>query len=63
MELDREHPDLKQSLLKSLANVQPRHLLDRRLNPPGAPGTPATDSEPTDAAPASPVIPLEALRR
>jgi hypothetical protein len=36
MELEREHPDLKQSLLKSLGNVQPRHLLDRRLNPPSA---------------------------
>jgi len=36
MELEREHPDLKQSLLKSLGNVQPRHLLDRRLNPPFA---------------------------
>ena len=34
MDLEREHPDLKQSLLKSLGNVQPRHLLDRRLNPP-----------------------------
>jgi tRNA 2-thiocytidine biosynthesis protein TtcA len=36
MELEREHPDVKQSLLKSLGNVQPRHLLDRQLNPPGA---------------------------
>ncbi len=36
MDLEREHPDLKQSLLKSLGNVQPRHLLDRRLNPPSA---------------------------
>ncbi len=31
MELEREHPDLKSSILKSLGNVQPRHLLDRRL--------------------------------
>jgi tRNA 2-thiocytidine biosynthesis protein TtcA len=37
MELEREHPGVKASLLKSLANVAPRHLLDRRLNPPGAP--------------------------
>ena len=36
MDLEREHPDVKQSLLKSLGNVQPRHLLDRRLNPPSA---------------------------
>lgn len=36
MDLEREHPDIKQSLLKSLSNVQPRHLLDRRLNEPVA---------------------------
>jgi tRNA 2-thiocytidine biosynthesis protein TtcA len=37
MELEREHPGVKASLLKALANVGPRHLLDRRLNPPDAP--------------------------
>lgn len=37
MELEREHPGVKASLLKSLGNVAPRHLLDRRLNPPNAP--------------------------
>ena len=37
MELEREHPGVKSSLLKALSNVAPRHLLDRRLNPPGAP--------------------------
>ena len=37
MELEREHPGVKASLLKALANVAPRHLLDRRLNPPDAP--------------------------
>jgi hypothetical protein len=26
---------VKQSMLKALANVAPRHLLDTRLNPPG----------------------------
>jgi hypothetical protein len=36
MELEREHPGVKASLLKSLSNVAPRHLLDRRLNPPDA---------------------------
>ena len=40
MDLEREHPDLKQSILKSIGNVHPRHLLDRRLNP--APSTAAT---------------------
>jgi tRNA 2-thiocytidine biosynthesis protein TtcA len=34
VELEREHPSVKQSMLKALANVAPRHLLDTRLNPP-----------------------------
>src|SRR5205085_8931503 len=34
MELEREHAGVKQSMLKALANVAPRHLLDSRLNPP-----------------------------
>jgi tRNA 2-thiocytidine biosynthesis protein TtcA len=34
-ELEREHPGVKNSMLKALANVAPRHLLDTRLNPPG----------------------------
>ena len=34
MEMEREHPGVKQSMLKALANVAPRHLLDTRLNPP-----------------------------
>jgi hypothetical protein len=29
-----EHPGVKQSMLKALSNVSPRHLLDTRLNPP-----------------------------
>jgi tRNA 2-thiocytidine biosynthesis protein TtcA len=32
-ELEREHPNVKSSMIKALANVMPRHLLDRRLNP------------------------------
>ena len=35
MELEREHPGVKQSMLTALGNVAPRHLLDTRLNPPG----------------------------
>jgi len=31
MDLEREHPHVKASLLKALTNVMPRHLLDRRL--------------------------------
>jgi len=34
MELEREHPGVKASMLKALGNVMPRHLLDTRLNPP-----------------------------
>ena len=32
-ELEVEHPDIKNSMIKALANVGPRHLLDRRLHP------------------------------
>jgi tRNA 2-thiocytidine biosynthesis protein TtcA len=32
-ELEVEHPEVKSSMIKALANVAPRHLLDRRLNP------------------------------
>jgi len=78
MDLEREHPDLKQSLLKSLGNVQPRHLLDRRLNPPSAAVAEPAVVAPAAAGPvvagpsfsspnhldtASPVIPLADLRR
>src|SRR6266540_4156213 len=34
MELEREHPGVKQSMLKALSNVVPKRLLDTRLNPP-----------------------------
>ena len=32
-ELEVEHPEVKSSMVRALANVAPRHLLDRRLNP------------------------------
>jgi tRNA 2-thiocytidine biosynthesis protein TtcA len=35
LDLEREHPGVKQSMLKALTNVMPRHLLDLRLNPSG----------------------------
>lgn len=36
MDLEVEHPGVKNSMLKALGNVAPRHLLDTRLNPPAA---------------------------
>jgi tRNA 2-thiocytidine biosynthesis protein TtcA len=35
MDLEVEHPGVKQSMIKALGNVMPRHLLDTRLNPSG----------------------------
>jgi tRNA 2-thiocytidine biosynthesis protein TtcA len=34
MDLEVEHAGVKQSMLKAMSNVAPRHLLDTRLNPP-----------------------------
>jgi tRNA 2-thiocytidine biosynthesis protein TtcA len=39
-ELEVEHPEIKNSMLRAAANVQPRHLLDRRL-------TSTPDAEPS----------------
>jgi tRNA 2-thiocytidine biosynthesis protein TtcA len=33
VELEREHPNVKASMIKALGNVMPRHLLDQRLHP------------------------------
>jgi tRNA 2-thiocytidine biosynthesis protein TtcA len=57
-ELEREHPQVKASMIKALTNVMPRHLLDRRLiRDAGAPGAPPAAVEPETA-----VTPLVALR-
>jgi tRNA 2-thiocytidine biosynthesis protein TtcA len=36
LDLEREHPGLKNSMLAAMRNVATTHLLDARLNPPGA---------------------------
>jgi tRNA 2-thiocytidine biosynthesis protein TtcA len=35
LDLEREHSGVKNSMLKAMTNVMPRHLLDLRLNPSG----------------------------
>ena len=35
LDFEREHPGVKNSMLRALGNVAPRHLLDTRLNPVG----------------------------
>lgn len=35
VDLEREHPAIKSSMIRALTNVMPRHLLDTRLNPSG----------------------------
>ena len=60
MELEREHPNVKSSMLKALGNVMPRHLLDRRLNPVrDLEGTLAAEIDALGEVPADvPLIPL-----
>ncbi len=36
LDLEREHPGVKNSMLAAMRNVCPTHLLDARLNPPAA---------------------------
>ena len=62
-ELEVEHPEVKSSMIKALANVAPRHLLDRRLNPlPGLRELAARTAVPESAA-ARAAVPLPLLRR
>jgi tRNA 2-thiocytidine biosynthesis protein TtcA len=60
MELEREHPNVKGSMIKALANVMPRHLIDRRLNPAPAlrDAVAARLPDPGDLPADVPLIPL-----
>jgi tRNA 2-thiocytidine biosynthesis protein TtcA len=57
-ELEVEHPEVKSSMIRALANVAPRHLLDKRLNPPADLRRAALERE---AAPDA--VPLPLVRR
>jgi len=53
-ELEIEHPEVKNSMIRALANVASRHLLDRRLNPL---------SELRELVAQSGAVPLQVLKR
>jgi tRNA 2-thiocytidine biosynthesis protein TtcA len=53
-ELEVEHPDIRNSMIRALGNVAGRHLLDKRLNPL---------PELRDAALAGGAMPLRLIRR
>jgi tRNA 2-thiocytidine biosynthesis protein TtcA len=57
-ELEVEHPEVKSSMIRALANVAPRHLLDKRLNPPADLRRAAAEREAGDGA-----VPLPLVRR
>jgi tRNA 2-thiocytidine biosynthesis protein TtcA len=47
LDLEREHPGVKASLLKAVGNLQPRHLLDRRYRERGESAS-GVAGQPTD---------------
>jgi tRNA 2-thiocytidine biosynthesis protein TtcA len=57
-ELEIEHPEVKSSMIRALANVAPRHLLDKRLNPPADLRRAAVEREANVGA-----VPLPLVRR
>ena len=60
-DLEVEHPDIKNSMIKALSNVNPRHLLDQRLHPIPESSLPSLDADvdgPVDPAPPTLRFPL-----
>ena len=69
-ELEVEHPEVKSSMIRALANVAPRHLLDMRLNPPadlrqsvGSRATPEVARENVSSPDDAGAVPLPLVRR
>ena len=60
-ELEVEHPEVKSSMIRALANVAPRHLLDRRLNPPADLRRAAAEREAVETDDGA--VPLPLVRR
>ena len=60
-ELEIEHAEVKSSMIRALANVAPRHLLDRRLNPPADLRRAAAEREAGEADDGA--VPLPLVRR
>lgn len=60
-ELEIEHAEVKSSMIRALANVAPRHLLDRRLNPPADLRRAAAEREAREADHGA--VPLPLVRR
>jgi tRNA 2-thiocytidine biosynthesis protein TtcA len=60
-ELEVEHAEVKSSMIRALANVAPRHLLDRRLNPLA--DAPPETAPGADASAVGAPVPLPLLRR
>lgn len=58
-EFEVEHPDVKNSMIKALSNVQPRHLLDRRLYPIAEPMEREERAEPRESV----AVPMTFHRR
>ena len=61
-ELEVEHPEVKNSMIRALGNVAPRHLLDRRLNPPAELRRAAAEREAATEADDG-AVPLPLVRR